>query len=193
MTTEPTKPKPRRRFRQYSLRTLFVLLTVFGVWLGWTVHRANEQRKAVEWVRKIGGGVAYDYQIDADGRFIADAEPPGPKWLAQLIGADYFQEVSFVELHEKQISDMTLLANLASLETLHIDDTQVSDLTPLAGLKNLEGLLLNNTPVSDLTPLAKLTSLELLSFKGTQVSDLTPLTKLTSLPTLCLTTRRSAT
>ena len=43
MTTEPDKPKPNRRWLQYSLRTFFVLLTVFGVWLGVVVHRANEQ------------------------------------------------------------------------------------------------------------------------------------------------------
>ena len=85
MTTETDNPKPRRRWLQYSLRTFFVLLTVFCVWLGWTVHRANEQRKAVAWVREMGWSVEYD-----------DAEPPSPKWLVELLGVDYFQEVSFV-------------------------------------------------------------------------------------------------
>ena len=33
MTTEPTEPKPRRRWFQFSLRTFFVLLTVACVWL----------------------------------------------------------------------------------------------------------------------------------------------------------------
>ena len=105
MMPEPDKPEPRRRFRQFSLRTMLVVLTVFCVWLGWTVHRANEQKKAVEWVREMGGSVwCENYKFDAHGHFIADAEPPGPKWLVQLLGADYFQEVSIVWLVNTPVS-----------------------------------------------------------------------------------------
>ena len=34
--------KPRRWFR-FTLRTLFVLLTFFGVWLGWNLHQVRER------------------------------------------------------------------------------------------------------------------------------------------------------
>ena len=48
MTTDhPNPSKPRRRWFQYSLRTLFVLVTVLCVWLGVTVERARKQREAV--------------------------------------------------------------------------------------------------------------------------------------------------
>ena len=186
MTTEPTKPKTKRRWLQFSLRTFFVLLTVFCVWLGWTVHRANEQRKAVEWVREMGGLIDYDYEYDEDGNFLVDAEPYGPKWLVQLLGADYFQEVSGVDLHGTQVSDLTPLAKLTSLQYLYVWDTQVSDLTPLAGLQKLERLYVDATEVSDLTPLARLTTLRKLVLNDTQVSDLTPLATLTGLQELLL-------
>ena len=187
MTTEPNTPKkPRRRFQQYSLWTLLVALTVFGVWLGVVVHQANEQRKVVAWVREMGGSVEYDYQFDEDGFRIDDAKPSGPKWLAPLMGIDCFQEVSRVNLHNMQVSDVTPLAGLIHLEQLALSGSQFSDLTPLAELKNLEWLELDGTQVSDLTHLAKLTRLEMLDLTNTQVRDLTPLAKLTSLDTLWL-------
>ena len=105
MTTETNKPKPRRRWWQFSLRTLLIVLTGFGVALGWIVYRANEQRKTVEWVREIGGSVWYDYELDADGAFIDDAKPPAPEWLLQLLGKEYFQEVSAVDFFGRQPSE----------------------------------------------------------------------------------------
>ncbi len=171
MTAEPTKPKPRRRFWQYSLRTFFALVTMFCVWLGWTVHRANEQRTAVQWVRKMGGWVWYDYQLDKNGNEIVDAEPPGPKWLAPLLGADYFQEVPVVDLSRTKVSDLTLLAGLQNLQDLYLIDTPVSDVAPLAKLASLERLWLGNTQVSDPTSLANLTNLQFLSLSHQQVGE----------------------
>ena len=184
MITEPTKPKPRRRCLQYSLRTFFVLVTVLCVcfgWLGLKVHRANEQRKAVAWVRKMRGKVLYDYKFH-EGAYLEDgAEPPGPKWLVQLLGAEYFQEVTVVDLDRTRVTDLKPLAGLKNLERLSLSVTRVNDLTPLAGLNSLEELSLEYSQVSDLTPLAGLNRLEGLGLSGTQISDLTPLAKLTSL------------
>ena len=186
MTTEPDKPKPRRRWLQFSLRTLFVLLTVacvcFGL-LGRWAYRANEQKRALEWVSEMGGWVRYHHNI-ADRDALGSRKmlkPLGPRWLVQLLGPDYFQEVYSVDLKGTLVRDLTPLTKLTSLETLHLYDTQVSDLTPLAKLTNLRDVYLINTPVSDLTPLAELTSLESLHLDRTQVSDLTPLEGLTSL------------
>ena len=169
-TDEPAKPKRRRRWLQYSLRTFFVLLTVACVWLGWTVHRANEQRKVVEWVRKMGGAVSYEYQIDEVGDSIPDFEPPSPKWWSKLLGPDNLQGVLAVYLNGTRISDTTPLAGLKSLKWLEFSRTQVGDLTPLANLTNLEVLYINSTPVSDVTPLAGLKNLERLHIEGTPVS-----------------------
>ena len=122
MTSEPTKPKPRRRWWQYSLRTFFVVLTVLCMcfcWIAWRVHRANEQKKAVEWVEKLGGFVFYDYELDKNGIKIYDPKPPGPKWLVQFLGIHYFQEVSTVSLARP-------LAILTSLQELYLRHTQVS-------------------------------------------------------------------
>ena len=60
-----SEQNPKRRRLRVSLRTFLILLTVGCVWLGWLVNRANQQRQVVEWVTELGGGVHYDYEIDA--------------------------------------------------------------------------------------------------------------------------------
>ena len=129
MASEPDKPKPKRRFWQCSLRTLFALLTVSSVcfgWFGWKVHRANEQKKAKEWVGKIGGATWYDYEFDENGRPIDDPVPPGPKWLVELLGVEFFNEVSGVMFGKQEVSDLNPLVKLTSLKELWLRNTQVS-------------------------------------------------------------------
>ncbi len=130
MTSEPTKPKPRRRFWQYSLRTFFVLVTVACglAWLGQKAYRAWDQWMEVAWVSEMGGSVGLDYK-------------PGVMWRAQ--------DVTFVDLTGTQVSDLTSLARLKKLDLLNLSNTPVKNLTPLAGSKNLRLLYLLNTPVSE--------------------------------------------
>lgn len=103
----------RRRF-QFSLRTLLVLLTALAIWLGFTVNRAQVQKKAVRAIEAAGGVVQYDWQPKLkpqSGGTVSVAyqashwtnvltpesgQPGGPAWLRRLIGDDYFQEVESV-------------------------------------------------------------------------------------------------
>ena len=94
--------------------------------------------------------------------------------------------LQYLSLNGTQISDLAPLARLTSLQHLSFDITQISDLTPLARLTSLQHLSLDGTPVTDVTPLAGLTSLQHLSLNWTQISDLTPLAHLTSLEHLSL-------
>ena len=137
MPDSPTIPKPKRRWLQFSLRTFLVLVTVFAVWFGWLTHKAREQRKAVAWVEKMGGGVIYD------------AEPPGPKWVRDILGIDFVADVSSIYLSNAQVTDVTPLAGLKNLQKLYLSHMQLSDLTPLAGLNDLEVLHLFRTQVSE--------------------------------------------
>ena len=52
MSEQAHKPKRKRRWFRFSLRTFVVLLTVFCVWLGLLVYRVNKQREAAQWVKK---------------------------------------------------------------------------------------------------------------------------------------------
>lgn len=86
-----------------------------------------------------------------------------------------------------QVSDLSPLKNLTSLETLTLSGTQTHDLKPLGNLTNLNRLFLSLAPVRDLTPLSTLTNLGLLNLNRTPVSDLTPLKSLANLRSLSLT------
>ena len=68
------KPKPKRRWLQFSLRTLMVVVTVFCIWMGITAKRARLQKQAVEAVLEAGGRIIYEHQE-------TNSDPPGPEWL----------------------------------------------------------------------------------------------------------------
>ena len=51
--------KPKRRWAQFSLGTMFVVVTVLCVWLAVQVHRARELKSAVAAVEALGGKVVY--------------------------------------------------------------------------------------------------------------------------------------
>ncbi len=160
-------PKTRhRRYRQFSLRTFLVVLTLVCVWFGCLVNRSNRQRKAVAWVLEMRGSVQYDYEVDDAGRYLPDAKPTSPEWLRGL-----YDQVVGVALRDTQVHDLTPLANLNSLQLLFLNNTQVHDLTPRGNLKNLQELYLADAQVSDLTPLANLKNLEELNLSNTQVSE----------------------
>ena len=90
--TERRSAKPRRAFR-FTLRSLLIAITLFGVWLGWRVDRAHRQRDAVRAIRACGGNVTYDYQVAAKK---VDARPSEPAWLIELVGVDFFHKVEGV-------------------------------------------------------------------------------------------------
>ena len=67
--------KPRRRWFQYSLRTLLLLMLLVSIGMSWVavrMQRARRQREAVKGIERLGGGVMYDYQFDQ-----SPSQPPG--------------------------------------------------------------------------------------------------------------------
>jgi len=67
-TPAPISPKPRRRWLQFSLRTLIVLMLVLGAGLGWfarEVQKARAQREAATAIEKLGGSVDWGYHPPA--------------------------------------------------------------------------------------------------------------------------------
>lgn len=79
----------RRRWLQFSLRTLFVLTTGLAIWLGFVVKGVREQREAVKAIEALGGVVQYDWEE-------ADFDPNSRTLLRRIVGDDYFQEASHV-------------------------------------------------------------------------------------------------
>ena len=139
MTDETHNTKPRRRWFQFSLRTLLIVVTLSAVplgWVGWKLEQGRRQRAAIAWVEKMGGTVA----------FVSVEETSWwREWTDKLFGPS----VREVDLRGTPVTDLSPLAGLKNLDLLYLRNTQVSDLSPLAELKNLKWLLLGNMSVSD--------------------------------------------
>jgi len=143
------KPKPKRRWLQFSLRTMFVVVTVFCVFLGMVVKRARDQKLAVEAILEAGGTVYYQHQSDFDSPTV----PPGPEWLRGLVGDEYFSTVTKVILLGPKFNDTTLLAvgKLTDVKSLGFYDATITDagLLHLKRLTNLDTLVILNSSVTD--------------------------------------------
>ncbi len=71
---------PAPRWFRFSLRTLFIVMTICCVGLG-PVLRARRQHAAVQWAKQYSSIIVYDWQLDAQGNMNKKAAPPGPAWL----------------------------------------------------------------------------------------------------------------
>ncbi len=167
----------RPRFR---IRSLLLITALIGGVLAIYIHRVQRQRQTVSWVSDLGGSVKYDYQkdsIDHANVFNPRATEPGPGWLRQAVGKEFFQDVVMIDLAGKPVTDTDLeeLKKLPKLENLNLSNTRVTSagLVHLAELKNLKWLSLWNTQVDDdgLQHLARLTKLQSLLLDGTKVTD----------------------
>ncbi len=168
------QPKPRRRWSQFSLRTLFVVVTVFCVWMGITAQRARNQRQAVEAILEAGGEIEFEHN---SGWYSTSSPPPGPDWLRRLVGDDYFFSVIFVRFSGEEFNNANLVAvgQLTDVRALHLVQTKITDagLEHLKRLTKLERLFLVGTPITDagLETLGKLPNLETLYLGGREITD----------------------
>jgi hypothetical protein len=48
-STNAVTPAPHRRWFRFSLRTLFVVVTVFACWLGWNVNAVQKRKHLIDW------------------------------------------------------------------------------------------------------------------------------------------------
>jgi len=176
------QPKTKRRWLQFSLRTLFIVVTVFCVWMGITAKQARDQRLAVEAILKLGGYVVFEhggYEPQMGGSFnydISNVDPPGPEWLRKLTGDEYFFRVAMVSLKGPEVNDANLpaISRLADLKWLYLSETNVTDagVEQLKYLTDLTVVNLSDTQVTDagLEHLSELTNLQTLYIKNTHVT-----------------------
>jgi hypothetical protein len=116
MQTDPPKadpPKRKRRWFQFSLRSMLIFTLICAVacgWLGKRIEQKRKEREEVEAIVKLGGDVYYDYDHGAIlplGQTIPTKKPPGPNWLRSLFGENYFSEVDYVSI-QGDVSDQRM-------------------------------------------------------------------------------------
>ena len=69
-------PPPKRRWPRFTLRTLFVVVTMFGVWLGWNVKQVRERERFLTEIPIRGG--TFDDTIPVCSPLGTMPTPPDP-------------------------------------------------------------------------------------------------------------------
>ncbi len=134
-------PKPKRRWFQFSLRTLLLLTAASAVLLGlWTIYVApyRAQSRAAAALRELGAELTVE---PADG----------PAWLRKLVGEEYFVNVTKCELHQQAVTDTDLLhlKGLTKLQNLDLSWTQVTDAGVAELQKSLPKVVIQPLPDAD--------------------------------------------
>jgi hypothetical protein len=144
------------------MRTLLIVVTLIGVWLGWQVNRAERQRRAVDTIRGAGGEVRYSFDLDPD------SEGAVSRRLREVFGDHFFGRATYVHLSPEatragataHLADLPWLGDL----TIHVatDDDIHRHLPDVARLRGLRYLNLESTRLGDegLAQLAGLTTLD---------------------------------
>jgi hypothetical protein len=180
----------KRRHLQFGLRTLFLMTTVFAVWLGIHMHRARKQKDAVKAIRDFGGWVHYDYQEATVGSqsFDVGRKSSVPRWLLSTFGEDFFHNVVQVNLvyngeDGKQQFNFNFssgalrhLTAFPKLRDLLLTQGQATDdgLKHVGQLTNLERLRMWDAPdVKDagVAHLSRLTKLKWLHISNSKMTD----------------------
>jgi hypothetical protein len=153
--------------------------------LGRKIDRKRRERAIVKMLAEHGA-VFYDYQSDENGRLIDKAEAPGPKWLRDILGDDFFGEVTvFFSEDSREGFDLPklkeVLEALPYLKKVEMCtfDFKDADLACFEGLTQIETLSLMasiNTSEAGLKHFKRLTALKYLivhgRFSDGDVSDL---------------------
>jgi hypothetical protein len=156
-----------RRLRlQFRLSTLLwitlavacALVATAGTWLGYKLHHKHEERAAISEIKRLGGGVMYDWQWP---RGKVDGSPAGSTRLRKLLGDDFFSHVAAAGMppSNARYRQIRLMINPEWL-----DDPNSPD----------PGALFRDAPVVDddsLAVVAKLEDLEFLNLAWTDIGD----------------------
>jgi hypothetical protein len=170
---------PKRRWFQFSLRTLLLVTAALAIWLGQVTERVRRQRKAVESLTAIQADIFYNANFCHDdarplafslGQFYyhvterdwqhddEDEAPRGPKWLQDWIGVDYFRSVIAVDLRGASpggeiageiLADVSQLRCLEGLNLDGVESLTDADLAHLKRLTSLHHLFLKETHITD--------------------------------------------
>ena len=175
-----TEAKPKHNWFRFSLRTLLLLITVFAVWLGFTVSAARRQREAVSAIFSAGGRVSYDFgKFPRRGKMDEINPRPrptiAPDWLRERLGDDFCSNVVSVGFDQKNVQASTLrqLSQCSELATLQInrmpapfEASHLEALTELTGLRELclNGQGIDGEAVGMLVNLKQLRILRILAF-----------------------------
>jgi hypothetical protein len=191
----PSPRKLRRRWLQYSVRSLLLLMLAVSLAMAFWVAPARRQRAAVIALqRQPNTEIRYDFQC-REPRFQTPHNLP--QWLVDCCDVNLFANVEFVRLEFHFDNELSQLATMTHVKTLFCHEVADADVDYIVELKELKELhimggdeRLSGVKFTDigLAKVSQLENLESLHLLGTDISDagLVHLKKLNHLQTLDL-------
>jgi hypothetical protein len=189
-TSPPNTPKPRRRWLQFSLRTLMILVLVCAVPFGWLASRiddARAERKSVAALSRIGAHVSYTSSpsLSTDSRFDSSTQQSTAACrVDEWLDIRLFDRV--VALHAEGLgrgvspgqtldSPIARVADLRQVQLINLDHSLVTDgdLVHLRPLRCLRTLYLWGTNVGDagIGNIADLAEIRILGLQRSLITD----------------------
>ena len=162
--TGSDSPPVERSAWQFSLRTLFIALTIAAIAVGWFLNGPERQRRAAEGVREAGGVVQYEGSPPSES-------PRG--WIP----LDYYRSAVAVRLERCQEADRALahVGDLFSVKQVDIQHCQVTKegIAQLSTMRSLTTLSLAGSNIDDecLTTLQNCRGLESLALTETSATS----------------------
>ena len=107
--------------------------------------------------------------------------------ISNLAGLEYCINLTFLNLHDNQISDLSALSNLlTSLTELDLSQNRISNIRPISNLTKVTDLNLLGNQITDISLLSNLANLIELNLGGNQITDISVLSNLSNLAELNL-------
>lgn len=162
------------RICRFRARTLLALMVAIAIPLGWKVNCVRAQRHAVEVITEAEGRIRYDCEKAYYEQWklpLAEESFPGPLWLRQIVGNDFFAHVVEIWL-DNAIGDQDalLVTSVPAMPYLtvvvapRISDEGVAQLTKVPSLEYMMvGGRIRGDNLGDLATIATLSYLSLSS------------------------------
>ena len=129
--------------------------------------------------RGVTTGLSATATIELSAAEVSIPDPNLEALLRSLLGGEPLIPSNLASITSlwasSDISDLTGMEYLISLQTLVLRRNQISDISALAGLTRLQYLNLDYNQISDISALAGLTQLDTLTIYSNQVTNLLPL------------------
>ena len=131
--------KTVRRWHQYSMRTLMIVVTILALpcsWFAVKMRQAERQRHVATTIKKLGGAVYYDFQYDCSSMRVKKKTSAVPAWLRNCLGVDFFSDIVCVSAKNLTYDDLLQLQSLPYLKVLSINNTAIKqeDFVPISKL-----------------------------------------------------------
>jgi hypothetical protein len=163
---------PKRRWFQYSLRTLLIMVTLSGFGCSWLAVKMQQARREHEVAAAVQKTVA------AGSSVVRWGPSPAPQWLRRLLGNEVFEHVDEVMLighvGDAQFASFEEFKQVRAIAMATDGNVTDQGITHLDGLSQLRTLIIDgNTHVTDagLGRLAKLPQLEQLDLMSDAITD----------------------